>query len=105
MSTEATACPHCDHPIAAAPATAADTSVAAGVRRAAIVIGVLLVVGCLLGQFYPVFSDPITLNRCQPGSTCRDQASLSYAIGGAVLGILLGAVDFIIRLMKANPSK
>lgn len=58
-----------------------------------------------LAQYYPLFSDPLTQNLCQPFSRCRDNAAQGYVIGGALLGMILGLLSAVLQTQAEQRQK
>jgi hypothetical protein len=77
-----------------------------GVETRSLLYGVLLaLLGALLAQLFPLFSDPMTRNFCQPLSPCRNSALPGYIVGGLILGIILGAVSGLMQKQSSSASR
>lgn len=66
-------------------------------KRAALYGALLALIGVLMSQYVPLFSDPLTQNLCQPFSPCRYSALPAYLLGGLILGVLLGYVSGLVQ--------
>lgn len=70
--------------------------------RGLLIACVFAIGGYCLGRWYPLFSDAITRNLCQPDSPCREQSAQGYLLGGTILGVALAMINDLALRMQSK---